>query len=96
MTDIRFILDEDGDIVDNEKIKIYNKDLEDDWNHLLVLLNTLEYQKRNAIQDYDGIVEILLEEFEEYNKYIDEYSMIKTDILMDLLSKCGVDYEQVD
>lgn len=90
--DVRFKLDDDNDIIDDEKCRLYGFRSQKDWEGLCILLNTLEYQKRTATRKHDDIVNVLLEEYEEYNNYIDEYSLIKTDILMDLLEKCGVEY----
>ena len=91
--DIRFILDEDNDIVDNVKMKVYNFNLQKDWEKLLILLNTLSNQKNNIKKEHDEWVEIIKEEYDEFNNYIDEYSMIKIDILLDLAGKLGIDLD---
>lgn len=94
MTDApRFYLDNDLDIVDNEKIKIYSFNYRKDWEKLLILLNTLELQKKKALEDKNEMECVLKEMFHEFNNYIDEYSMIKIDILMEIASELGIELE---
>lgn len=88
---IRFTLDQDNDIIDNEKINVYNKNSQKDWERLLMLLNTLEKQKKTNENKYNNLIETLKEEYQEYNNnYIDEYNLIKVDIMEDLLTKLGI------
>lgn len=72
-----------SDIYDGEKDRIYNMNNRQDIKDITFLLNDLNYD--------EDIILILKEEYEESLNYIDEYSLIKSDILEDLLSKCGVD-----
>lgn len=72
-----------SDIYDGEKDRIYDMNNRQDIKDITLLLNDLNYD--------EDIILILKEEYEESLNYIDEYSLIKSDILEDLLSKCGVD-----
>jgi hypothetical protein len=93
MEDVRFTVDEDNDIVDNSKLKVYAFGSKDSWERLCILLNSLELQRRKVEERNNEIITIVKEEFEEYNNYIDEYSLIKTDILMDLLEKLKIEVD---
>ena len=72
-----------SDIYDGEKDRIYDMNNRQDIKDITLLLNDLNYD--------EDIILILKEEYEESLNYIDEYSLMKSDILEDLLSKCGVD-----
>ena len=74
-------------------MKVYNFNLQKDWEKLLILLNTLSNQKNNIKKEHDEWVEIIKEEYDEFNNYIDEYIMIKIDILLDLAGKLGIDLD---
>lgn len=90
MDNIRFRLDEDGDIVDMRKLKVYSSTNPKDWERLLILLNSLFLQKQKQSEKYEELVNIIREEYEEYNDYIDEYSLLKIDIIMDLAVKLNI------
>lgn len=90
---IRFRLDEDNDIIDNDKINIYQFNSQKDWERLIILLNSLQNYISKLEKNLDIINSTFLEEYEEFNEYIDEYSLIKVDILMDLADKMGIELE---
>lgn len=89
----RFRLDEDNDIIDNAKIKVYSFNSQKDWEKLLILLNTLEGQLQRAVTEKTTIVNQIKETYDEYNNYIDEYSLMKIDIIMDIAQELNIELE---
>ena len=89
----RFILDEDNDIVDNDNVNIYNFRSQKDWEKILILLNTLELQKQNMINEKDNIITCIKNIYEEYNNNIDEYSLMKIDIIESIAEELNIDLE---
>lgn len=89
----RFRLDDDNDIVDNDKLNIYAFRSQKDWEKILILLNTLELQKQNMINEKDNIITCIKNIYEEYNNNIDEYSLMKIDIIESIAEELNIELE---
>lgn len=89
----RFNFDEDNDLIDDYTLEVYSLNSSKDWIKLVNLLNKINDEKLLIEDKYNDFIKIFIEEFEEYNKCIDEYSLMKIDILMDLAEKLDIDLD---
>lgn len=89
----RFILDEDNDIIDEDNIKVYTFKSQKDWEKILILLNTLELQKKKINNENETIINTIINIYEEYNNNIDEYSLMKIDIIESIAEELNIKLE---
>ena len=89
----RFKLDSDNDIIDEKDLNVYDYNLKKDWERLCILLNSLNLQKEKAVSDNDKIVSTIKQLYEEYSNYIDEYSLMKVDIIMSIAEELNIDLD---